>query len=134
MRMYSALSTILVLTLGTLLFATGVAIAGNEAFLSEVEDMPLMEGLSESLDAGMMFDKPDGRIVVAIAEGNVSKTDVRAFYVGTLPQLGWDPIEVPALGALAFQRDGERLEIIAEDSAASSRHTFIKVHFTIEPE
>ncbi|MBX3494023.1 MAG: hypothetical protein KF899_13750, partial [Parvibaculum sp.] len=35
-------------------------------YLADVDDMPLMAGLSETGDSGIIFDKPGGRIVRAV--------------------------------------------------------------------
>lgn len=69
-------------------------------------DVPLMPGLSEVRDVGVIFDKPGGRIVEAYAVGPVASAGVEQFYGETLPQLGWQRI-----GRFRFEREGERLEI-----------------------
>lgn len=86
-----------------LLSATG---ARTEGFLSMAADLPLMSGLSEVRDVGVIFDKPGGRIVEAYAVGPVASAAVEQFYGETLPQLGWQ-----RTGRLRFEREGERLEI-----------------------
>lgn len=101
-------------------------------YLDAVEDMPLMEGLSETGEGGIVFDKPTGRIVRAAAQGRVGPQAVRAFYIETLPALGWD--RAPQLelfsDLLIFRREGERLEIqIAPGTDVGST-----VRFSIEPE
>ena len=62
---------------GALLGAPVVAQEGN-AFVAGIEDLPLMGGLIEDVDAGLVFDKPEGRIVEAYATGEVSAAAVRA--------------------------------------------------------
>ncbi len=114
-----------------LLSAPGGARA-DDGFLSAVDDMPLMPGLAETGDGGIAFDKPTGRIVRAVATGDVSEQDVRSFYIGTLPQLGWvREKKLELIGdLLVFRRERERLEIqIVPESAA---HT--EVRFSIEPD
>ena len=74
------------------------------AFFSNVEDLPLMSGLREVVDEGMVFDKPEGRIVEAIAIGAVSREAVAAFYTAALPELGWEQ-----KGSDTFSRSGEVL-------------------------
>ncbi|HCX67576.1 MAG TPA: hypothetical protein DHK64_08565, partial [Rhodobiaceae bacterium] len=95
-----------------LLFMPRTAIAGD-SYLDAVEDMPLMEGLAETGDGGIIFDKPSGRIVRSVAEGDVAPAEVRAFYVNTLPQLGWTRAEQYELigELLIFRRESEQLEI-----------------------
>ena len=62
--------------------------AQNPGFIEQVTDLPLMPGLSELRGAGVVFDKPDGRIVEAYAEGGVDREAVLDFYYNTLPELG----------------------------------------------
>ncbi len=94
------------------------------AFLAGVADLPLMPGLAEVPDAGVVFDKPAGRIVEAYAEVAVSRAAVTAFYISTLPNLGWRT-KAEAL----FQREGEllRLGFMGDDGA-------LVVRFTLQPE
>ncbi|MEP0707841.1 MAG: hypothetical protein ABJL17_14520 [Parvibaculum sp.] len=106
--------------------------AHAEGFLDAVEDMPLMEGLAETGDGGIVFDKPAGRIVRSVAEGDVAPSAVRAFYIETLPQLGWTrAAEYELIGELLlFRREGEQLEI--QIVPVSQSHT--EVRFSIEPQ
>ena len=94
------------------------------AFMAGVADLPLMPGLAEVPDAGVVFDKPAGRIVEAYAEGAVSRAAVTAFYISTLPNLGWR-----AKAEALFQREGEllRLGFMGDDGA-------LVVRFSLQPE
>ncbi|MEP2828635.1 hypothetical protein [Parvibaculum sp.] len=116
--------------LAALLFMPRMASAGD-SYLDAVEDMPLMQGLAETGDGGIIFDKPSGRIVRSVAEGDVAPTAVRAFYVNTLPQLGWTRAEQYELigELLIFRRENEQLEI--QIVPVSPSHT--EVRFSIEP-
>ncbi len=99
-----------------LVLAIASAHAGGPAFLSEFEDLPLMPGLTEQTDRGMVFDSPSGRIVEAVASGAVSAEEVKDFYAATLPELGWDPV-----GEGSYRREAEtlRLEITTEGPGVS---------------
>lgn len=101
------------LTLGmTVALQPPLAFADHrQAFVGGLEDLPLMDGLAEDRSAGLIFDKPDGRLVDAFAFGQLSADAVRAFYRDTLPELGWR-----AVGPLAFEREGERLRIDIENA------------------
>lgn len=118
-----------------LLCAATLQAYAASGYLGKVEDMPLMDGLSETGDGGIVFDKPTGRIVRAVARGDVAPADVRAFYVETLPQLGWARIKELELigGLLLFRREGEKLEIqiVSQSSGAIAR---TEVRFSITPE
>ncbi len=102
---------------------SGRAVAEG-GFIAGVEALPLMPGLSEIAEAGMVFDKPEGRIVEAFAEGPVSEQAVAEFYGTTLPQLGWQ-----AGPGLSFQREGEQLQIDIRKEGAG-----VTVQYTLSPQ
>jgi hypothetical protein len=95
----------------------------DEGFLSTIEDLPLMPGLTEDADRGVVFEAPSGRIVESFAMGAVSREQVVEFYARALPQLGWRQEE----GA-RFIREDEVLVI--EVSGAGARLT---VRFALAP-
>jgi hypothetical protein len=104
----------------------GSARAQNVGYVANVEDLPLMPGLSEIAGAGLVFDKPEGRIVEAYARGSLTPEAVLAFYRRSLPQLGW-----VAAGPAAYHREGERLdlEVLGQDTAGT-----VVVRFSLSPE
>ncbi len=77
----------------------------NGAFISIIDDLPLMPGLVEEA-GGVVFDSPGGRIAQAYASGDVSQGAVLAFYGETLPQLGWRSLSVGV-----YQRESEILKV-----------------------
>jgi hypothetical protein len=112
------------LTLSILPSYRAVEAEGHGAYLMAVSDLPLMPGLAELPDVGLVFDQPSGRIVEAYAQGAVSRAAVRSFYLDTLPNLGWR-----AKAEALFQREGEelRLDITGDDGA-------LVVRFTLQPQ
>ena len=102
--------------------------AQDSSFIEQVTDLPLMPGLNEVRDAGVVFDKPDGRIVEAYAEGEVQRDAVLGFYRGTLPQLGWERTRTTSAAA-AFRREGETLALDFLDGGGA-----LVVRFTLTPE
>lgn len=105
------------LVFGLACAAIAVLPAAAGEFVTGIDDLPLMAGLTEHADAGVVFDKPSGRIVEAYATGTLAAAEVAAFYAATLPELGWRPI-----GEMAFAREGEVLRIaITGDGAAAVR-------------
>ena len=68
------------------------AAAQSGGYFRQIDDLPLMQGLSEVAGAGLAFDKPEGRIVEAYAEGAVSVSAVEAFYAKSLPETWLDQI------------------------------------------
>ena len=121
-RRYSLSAALLaVLALG----AAGAppARAQVQSYIAQVEDLPLMPGLAEIEGAGVVFDKPDGRIVEAFAQGDVARDAVLSFYGKTLPQLGWR-----ADGAARFWRESESLSLDFLDGGGA-----LIVRFTLVP-
>ncbi len=109
--------------LGGLLIDGGARAEVQTAYLAAVADLPLMPGLAEVPEAGLVFNQPAGRIVEAFARGAVSRTAVTSFYLETLPNLGWR-----AKAEALFQRESEqlRLDISGDDGA-------LVVRFTLQP-
>lgn len=95
----------------------------HHAYLRGIQDLPLMRELTELEEAGVIFDKPAGRIVISLVEGEVSEAKVLDFYANTLPQLGWTPE-----GKATFHREGEvlRIEFEANDKP-------LRVRFSLSP-
>lgn len=121
----SAMKTQPLRFLAALLFTlalSGAAVA--EEFLSEVPDLPLMDGLLEIAGESLVFDKPEGRIVEAYAAGSVTQDAVIAFYRETLPQLGWS-----AEGPASYLREGERLVLSFTPGVDS-----LTVRFSLSPQ
>ncbi len=95
--------------------------AGAVTFASSVEDLPIMDGLTET-DAGFAFETARGRIVRVEASGPVAVEDALDFYRRTLPALGW---RLQDSRAGVFERAGERLAVsIARDTGAQARVVF----------
>lgn len=105
-----------------LLLAIPRAWAGE--FVAGTEDVPLMPGLKLVAGSDLVFDKPEGRIVEAQAQGALSRVKVQAFYAASLPQLGWKRI-----GADHWQREAELLKL---DFRGQDGH--LTVGFTLSPQ
>jgi hypothetical protein len=80
---------------------------GQSRYFSELSDVPMPPGFTES-DTAVGFDGARGRLVVARASGDLPEASVRAFYVESLPQLGW-ALSPRDDGVLVFLRGRERL-------------------------
>jgi hypothetical protein len=105
---------------------TMVAQLRAEQFLSVVDDMPLMPGLTELRDQASDFQTPEGRIVDGSAAGAVDARAVSSFYDRTLPALGWTR-EAPG----RFVRDRERLVIAV---APGTGKEAVTVRFSLRPQ
>lgn len=118
--------------LAALCVAAMVARAQEPAYLAELPDLPLMPGLTQIDEAGLAFDKPDGRIVEAYAGGAVDRQAVRSFYRETLPQLGWE-----RAGGDAYAREGERLKLEflgADGGVGTGGGDGLTLRFVLTPE
>jgi len=102
--------------------------AAVEAFVTGTEDLPLMAGLRQSPDHGVVFDSAQGRIIEAYAAGYVDAEAVRRFYTASLPQLGWQEMA----GPLTFRREGEILTLEVTEQGAAAPDT-TTVRFRIAP-
>ena len=101
----SALLALFMLTV----FSAAAGAQDASRFVSVIDDLPLMNGLSEDGE-GVEFATPQGRIVEATARSAskaVSEGAVVSFYAETLPQLGWT-----AQSKTRFVREGETLDLI----------------------
>lgn len=92
--------------LAILLVLAAMPAGAESAYLADIDDLPLAEGLVEDPSARVVFDKPAGRIVEAVARGPVAANTVRSFYMQTLPALGWR-----AVAGGVWARGGEQLKI-----------------------
>jgi hypothetical protein len=97
-----------------------------EEFLSVLDDMPLMPGLTELRDQAADFQTPEGRIIDGSAAGSVDARAVSSFYDETLPALGW---RREAAGR--FVRNRERLVIAVAPGAGKGA---VVVRFSVRPQ
>jgi hypothetical protein len=104
------------------LLAVALPAAADE-FVAGTEDIPLMPGLRPQPNSDIVFDKPEGRIVEARAEGATTRAKVEAFYTASLPPLGWK-----AAGPDRWQRDAEQLRL--DFTGANGK---LAVGFTLSP-
>ncbi len=93
-------------------------------YVDGIADLPLMPGLEEMKDSGLVFDKPSGRIVEAYAAGRVTSGEIMRFYEQTLPQLGW---RSDRRGG--YLREGERLQLTLTEASDE-----VTVQFRLYPE
>lgn len=99
----------------SLIFAGGQSAAVD--MLSDLE-IPLMDGLLEDSDERMVFDSPEGRIILAQASGQINSLLVYNYYKVVLPSLSWEIIDVNnahceagASYCLTARRDQENLNL-----------------------
>lgn len=103
--------------------ATAAGGAADTAFVSGIDDLPLMAGLVERSGSAMVFDSPAGRVVEAEASGATSRAEVLAFYAATLPELGWR-----RQGETTFVRERETLTLEIDEGPGQ-----VVVRFVVSP-
>jgi hypothetical protein len=108
----------------TAMAATTAGAAEGTVFVTGIDDLPLMDGLSETAGSALVFDSPAGRIVEAEASGAVSRDAVLQFYGATLPELGWTRD-----GETTFSRQDETLRL----EIGGGGKVPIPVKFTLAP-
>jgi len=114
-----------IIALITLFFATVAAMA-DDAFVPYFGDVPLMQGLTESLDDRILFDTPAGTIAETVLIGKVAAKNITAFYHDSLTALGWSKIDNNTNHAgTAYVRDNDLL-ILRIDAEG-------KLHLRLEP-
>ncbi len=110
--------------LGWLVAPLAPAAQDGARYVAGVDDLPLMPGLEEMKESGLVFDKPSGRIVEAYAAGPVTSGEIMRFYEQTLPQLGW---RSDRRGG--YLREGERLQLTLTEASDK-----VTVQFRLHPE
>ncbi|MEQ8195904.1 MAG: hypothetical protein RIB59_15590 [Rhodospirillales bacterium] len=130
-----AVLALLVLVFGAFgVFGLSGGRAAAADYIAGLDELPLMQGLSENMDKRVVFDTPAGRIVEAYASGPVSASAVTAFYRATLPQLGWRQSRAPGEDKLAYEREGEQLIIdFPEGRSVGGNGATLTVRFTVRP-
>lgn len=90
------------------------AVAAN--FVEGMEDVPLMDGLSQITQDDISFGNEETRLLEAyLTSRRLKFAAVANFYKESLPQLGWI-YQGKRSNGLLFDRDGETLEIIRESA------------------
>ena len=97
-----------------LLFLTLVSTVNAANFVEGMEDVPLMDGLSQITQDDISFGNEETRLLEAyLTSRRLKFAAVANFYRESLPQLGWI-YQGNRGNNLLFYRDGETLEIIKE--------------------
>jgi hypothetical protein len=107
------------LTIAILLALSLAASPARAQYVAGFEDLPLAPGLAMVDGSALSFDKPEGRIVEAVAAGRTTdRAKVGAFDRDTLHHLGWRETAARRGGGtwnlLQFQRDDEQLAIMLD--------------------
>ena len=100
-----------------------MATFASDRFIAGIADLPLISGLYLVNEETVIFEKPAGRLVRAIAKGHRTKEAFWQFYENALPQLGWQTVKRGN-----FLRDGESLNIKVEENGSQ-----IIARFSVSP-
>lgn len=104
-----------------------------EGFSTVIEDLPIMDGMTEREDLVVVFDTPEGRIVETTLETAVGPQQVLTYYRRTLTQLGWKPV---GTSEKFYLREKESMSIDVQRNPAAdaygAQNSYI-VTFKISP-
>jgi hypothetical protein len=109
--------------IGFFLLSTLPALAAGTVYSTVLDDLPLMQGMSERPDDTVVFDNPNGRIVEFSTQTTASAAAVKDFYTHILTPLGWRAVD-----ATHFIRDKEKLKLDFEKKGDETI-----VHFAVTP-
>ena len=102
--------TFILMALVLVVSAVSVQAQTTTQFFSSFQDIPLMPGLTELGEQGVVYDKPGGRFAESLADtGGHSEQEVLAYYEASMPQFGWKKI-----GPSLYSREKERLSLQIE--------------------
>ena len=97
-------------------------------YVSGLPTIPLMPGLTEIESESVLFDKAEGQIAIAEAEGRgLTRADIVNYYRSALPELGWS--EAKSLG---FTRNEEAL-ILHIAPLNKDEPEGVRVTFNLQP-
>ena len=86
------------------------------AFVEGLEDLPVMEGLTQEPNDAISFGNEESRLVEAVLTGKkLTFSKVKTFYKNTLPQMGWT-YQGMRENTIIFEREGEVVEISKENT------------------
>lgn len=104
-----------------------------EGFSTVIEDLPIMDGMTEREDLTLVFDTPEGRIVETTMETSAGVETVLSYYRRTLTQLGWHPV---GTSERLYIREKETLSIDAKKNPGAEAYgagNAVIVSFKISP-
>lgn len=85
-------------------------------FIDGLEDVPLMNGVTQIQKDTISFGNEESRFVEAyLTSSKIGFKAIENFYVKTLPQLGWN-YQGKDGNILLFYRENEMLEIVRESA------------------
>ena len=102
----------IILSIFVLLCCTSV----QAAFIEGLEDVPIMDGMTQITNDNISFGNEESRLIEAVLIGkSATFKSIKAFYKNTLPQMGWI-FQNSTESTLVFEREEEIIEIQKEDT------------------
>ncbi|MBE2192016.1 MAG: hypothetical protein IAE63_07540 [Alphaproteobacteria bacterium] len=94
--------------------------SSTSGYLSNLPDIPVMDGMIAQNEDGFVFDAPEGRVVEeTVFTSDFEESEVKAYYGTVLPRLGWI-----ARKTGVFVRNGEQLTVNVDKVGDGLRVTF----------
>ena len=86
------------------------SLISDEQYVSGSSDIPLFSGLKIIDDQSANFDTVSGNIVISTYSSDARLSEVKYFYLGALPQLGWQ-LDSESGDNISYKRNSDLLEI-----------------------
>jgi len=98
-------------------FLLMAGLAKAAPFIEGLEDVPMMDGMTQIKDSGVDFGNAESRLVEVYLESvKLNFDEVKSFYQKTLPQLGWAPLKNDK-NMVSFGREKEIMEFAKVESS-----------------
>lgn len=101
-----------------ILFLLFVSVDAKAGFIEGLEDIPVVEGMTQTTTENLSFGNEESRLVETVLQAKkmLSFEKVEDFYKTTLPQMGWI-YQGKRESTLIFEREGELIEISKESTS-----------------
>ena len=110
-----------------LVFLSSLSLQARSNFFNDLDDVPIMQGMTMIDNSNIIFDSPLGKFVELYAISNNTSQDIISFYRQALPELGWKEIKNNQ-----FSRDNEQLTL--DFYSSKQVQSNIIVRFTLSPQ
>ncbi len=95
-------------------------------YVPGTEDLPLMEGFGQ-IGETVVFDKPEGRVLINYFITDASTVEVASFYKDVLPNLGWQFAQKRSADEFIFIRGNEQLTIRCKVDDKKATHVTFEI-------
>lgn len=95
-------------------------------FVPGTEDVPLMKEMT-LIEEPMLFDKPEGRVVITTFITPAPWEKITSFYKDILPNFGWAFYKTSTPDKMIFVRQQEQLSIYPQKDNAKGQQITIEI-------